>query len=75
VLPQSRRALVGEALRTFRRGAGWGKYRSLLLTCLPLFGKIIRVSLKRSCPRQLSHLGGDQSTAHAAPWMVDTRRA
>ena len=69
VLPQSRRALVGEALRTFRRGEDWGKYRPLLLICLRTFGKSIHVSLERSCPLQLSHLGGDQSTAHAAPWM------
>jgi hypothetical protein len=70
VLPQSRRALVGEALRTFRRGEDWVKYEPFLLTCLRLFGKSIHVSLERSCSRQLSHLGGDQSAAHAAPWMV-----
>ena len=28
------------------------------------------MSLERSCSRQLSHLGGDQSAAHAAPWMA-----
>ena len=69
VLLQSRRELVGETLRTFRRGADWGKYQPLLLTCLRFFGKSIHVSLERSCSRQLSHLGGDQSAAHAAQWM------
>ena len=61
VLPQSRWALVGEALRTFRRGEDWVKYEPFLLTCLRHFGKSIHLSLERSCSRQLSHIAADWS--------------